>query len=161
MVKDVKAQFDDPRTVAAYLGETVGVHYSAALRAVEAYGKHLASVRAFLLNETFEGEGLRNFWKDLLDSEQVRIKSPEVLRRLSTETSHYFFDFLETADEIYGKRYQDVPPAQKKKLGHSQHAQCIRIMRDHDAEGIKDRFALQNRIATWKQMIKVMGGYRE
>jgi len=161
MTREVNAQFDDPGTAATYLGETVGTHYSAALRAAEAYGRHLAAVRESLNGERFEGDGLGKFWGDLMKAEQVRLRSPEVLKKLSTLPSHYFLDFLETADAVYYRRYQDVPATQRKKLGQTQHAQCLRILRDPTAEGMQDHFAIRNRIATWMQMIKVMRGYRE
>ena len=95
MIINIVAQFNDPSTAARYLGESVGTHYSAALRATEAYGNHLAAKRESLLSGIFEGQGLGDFWRDLLRSEQVRIGSPKVLQELSTTPSHYFFDFLD------------------------------------------------------------------
>lgn len=161
MAREVHAQFDNPGTAATYLGEAVGTHYSAALRAVEAYGRHLAAIRGSLLGDSFQGDALGNFWKDLMRSEQVRLKSAKVLSQLSTRPTHYFFDFLETADAVYCRRYEDVPGPQKKKLGQTQHAQCLRILRDHTGEGMPDHFALRNRVATWMQMSKVLGAYRD
>jgi hypothetical protein len=37
----------------------------------------------------------------------------------------------------------------------------LRLLRDHSAEGMRDHFTVQNRIATWMQMIRITGGYRE
>lgn len=158
---EASAQFDDARTVARYLGEAVGTHYSAALRAAEAYGRHLASTRESLLNETFEGEGLKKFWNAVMESEHVRSISPTAHEQLATTPDHYFADFLETAETVFGQRYQDVPEAQRKKLGHTQHASCLKLLRDHVAAGIPDHFTVRNRVATWMQMIRVTGGYRD
>jgi len=161
MRTEVLAQFDDPRTVATYIGEAVGTHYSAALRAVEAYGKHLASNREKLHREPFDGEGLGEFWSQVMKSEQVLSSSATARKELALTPAHYFSDFLDTADAVFEKKYKDVPVSQKKKLGHSQHAMCLRILRDHTAEGIKDHFAVRNRVTTWIQMIKATGGYQE
>lgn len=161
MAREISAQFDDPGTAATYLGESIGTHYSAALRAAEAYGRHLAATRESLLTESFDGQGLRNFWLDLIRSEQVRLKSPNVLKNLSTTTSHYFQDFLDTADAVYGRQYMDVTPEQRKKIGQTEHAKCLRILRDHSAEGLEDHFAVQNRVSTWMQLIRVTRRYQE
>jgi hypothetical protein len=91
----------------------------------------------------------------------VRIGSPKVLKDLSTYPSHYFSDFLDTADAVYRRKYLNCPPEQKKKLGHSEHEKCLRLLRDHSATGMQDHFTVQNRIATWMQMIRIMGGYHE
>lgn len=161
MAKDIAAQFNDPSTVATSIGESVGTHYSAALRAAEAYGKYLAAEREALLLGTFEGKNLGAFWRELMRSEQLRIGSPKVLKKLSTTPSHYFFDFLDTADEVYQRRYKDVGEPLRKKAGQTEHAQCIRLLRNHIAEGMKDHFTVQNKIATWMQIIKILGGYQE
>jgi hypothetical protein len=161
MRKEAAAHFDDARTVARYLGETVGTHYSAALRAAEAYAKHLASKRKFLLDDTFEGDSLERFWKAVMESEQIRGIPLAARRELATTPTHYFSDFLDTADATFVERYRDVPNSRKKKLGHTQHAQCLRLLRDHVAEGIQDHFTVQNTVATWMQMIRVTGGYRD
>lgn len=161
MATELFAQFDHPKTVASYLGETVGTHYSVALRAAEAYGKHLAAVRTSLLSERFEGDGLGNFWKEMMTSEQVRSSSPDVLDALRTTPSHYFSDFLDTADAVFRNRYEDVPQAQRKKVGQNQHVQCLRLLRDHKREGIEDHFAVQNRVAKWMQMIRALGAYQK
>jgi hypothetical protein len=161
MSNQVVARFVDPATVAAYLGENVGTHYSAALRAAEAYGRHLAAIRGNLLSDTFEGERLGNFWRELLRSEQIRIGSPNVIRGLSSTPSHYFSDFLDTADAVYSRNYENVPPPQRKKLGHTEHAKCLRLLRDHQALGMRDRFAVQNKITTWMQLLRIVGGYQE
>jgi hypothetical protein len=161
MRKEASPHFDDARTVARYIGEAVGTHYSAALRAAEAYGKHLASHRESLVEDTFEGEGLGRFWGAVMESEQVRGIPRGAHEQLSTTPTLYFSDFLDTADAVFGERYRDAPESRRKKLGHTQHAQCLRLLRDHAAEGIRDHFTVQNRVATWMQMIRVMGGYRE
>ena len=161
MAKDIAAQFHDPSTVATSLGESVGTHYSAALRAAEAYGKHLAAEREALLVGTFEGKNLEDFWRDLLTSEQLRVGSSQVLKGLSTEPSHYFADFLDTADDVYRRRYGDVQGPRKKKSTQTEHARCLRLLRDHTAEGMKDHFTVQNKIATWMRMIRLLGGYQE
>ena len=161
MAKDIAAEFNDPSTVATSLGESVGTHYSAALRAAEAYGKHLAAEREALLLGTFEGKSLGDFWRDLLKSEQLRIGSPKVLKGLSTTPSHYFFDFLDRADEVYREKYRDVQSPKRKKSDQTEHAQCLRLLRNHAEEGMKDHFTVQNKIATWMQMIRIMGGYQE
>ena len=161
MVRLVKAQFDDPKTVATYLGEAIGTHYSAALRAAEAYGRHLAAARESLLQESYDGQVLRDFWVDLMKSEEVRVKSPKVMKSLGSTPSLFFQDFLDTADEVFGEKYKDAPPQKRKKVGHSEHARCLRLLRDHKSEGLPDHFAVRNRVATWMQMIRVAQGYRE
>jgi hypothetical protein len=160
MTNYVASLFVDPSSTAKYLGETVGTHYSAALRATEAYAKHLAARRESLLRETYSGDGLGNFWKDLMRSEQVRIGTPEVFKSLSTNPSHYFSDFLDTADEVFQGRYEGSRPSQKKKSGKAEHAQCLRLLRDHNAGGLQDYFAVQNKVAVWMQLLRVMGGYQ-
>lgn len=161
MGKNVTPRFSDPKTIATYLGDTIGTHYSAALRAAEAYGKHLAASRDQLLQETFEGEGLRAFWQAMMKSEQLRTWSPGDLKRLGAAPNHYFSDFLDTADSVFERKYRDVPETQRKKLGHTEHAQCLRVLRDHKAEGLENHFAVQNKVGQWMQMIRVMGRYQE
>jgi hypothetical protein len=161
MIINIVAQFNDPSTAARYLGESVGTHYSAALRATEAYGKHLAAKRESLLSGKFEGQGLGDFWRDLLRSEQVRIGSPKMLQELSTTPSHYFFDFLDTADDVYRRRYGGLPSSQGKRLCKTEHAQCLRFLRNHTGGGIPDHFTVQNKIATWMKLLRMMGGYQE
>ena len=161
MGKNATPKFSDPKTIATYLGETIGTHYSAALRAAEAYGKHLAASRDQLLQETFEGDGLRAFWVAMMKSEQLRSWSPGDLKRLGTAPTHYFYDFLDTADSVFERNYRDVAEAQRKKLGHTEHAQCLRVLRDHKAEGLENHFAVQNKVGQWMQMIRVMGRYQE
>jgi hypothetical protein len=161
MEKHALPQINDPSTAARYLGEIVGTHYSAALRATEAYGRHLASKRDSLLAETFEGEGLGEFWRELLKSEKVRLGSGKVLKGLSTTPSHYFFDFLDTAEEVYRKRYLGDLFSKRNKAGKMEHAQCLAFLRDHCAGGVPDHFTVQNKIATWKQLLRVVGRYQE
>lgn len=160
MVTEVVAEFDSPDTVATYIGETVGTHYSAALRVAEAYGKHLAPVRDSLPEGSFKGEGLGRFWKAVTESEQIEV-SPKVLKALADDPSHYFSDFLDTADAVFVKRYKDVPRPQRKKVGHTQHAECLRLLRDHKSAGIQDHFAVQNKVAGWMKMIRMSGKYQE
>lgn len=161
MATEVTAQFDDPRTTATYLGEAVGTHYSAALRAALAYGKHLAGVSESLLEDTFEGEGLRKFWLDLIASEEVGGISPSVLATLSSTSAHYFRDFLGTAEAVYERKYREASPARKKKLGQTEHARCLRLLRDHKAEGLRGRFAVQNTVSKWMQLSRITRAYRE
>ena len=161
MTRNLIAQCNDPSTAARYLGESVGTHYSSALRATEAYGKYLAAKRESLLSEIFEGEGLGDFWRDLLRSEQIRIGSPKVLKGLSTTPSHYLFDFLDTADDVYRRSYGDVPSSLRKKLGQTEHAQCLRFLRNHAGGGVGDQFTVRNKIATWMKLLRIMGGYQE
>jgi len=161
MTKNITAQCNDPSTAARYLGESVGTHYSAALRATEAYGRHLAAKRESLLSGEFEGEGLGDFWRDLLRSEQVPIGSPKVIQGLSATPSHYFSDFLDTADDVYRKSYGNVPPSQRKKLGQTEHEKCLRFLRNHTRGGVPDHFTVQNKIATWMKLLRMMGGYQE
>jgi hypothetical protein len=153
----VTARFNDPSSTAKYLGECVGTHYSVALRAAEAYGKYLAERRESLLSETFEGEGLANFWRDLLRSEEIRLASPKVLRALSRNPTHYISDFLNTAEAVFHTRYKDGPSPQ---LGKVQHEKCLHLLRDHHAGGIRDHFDVQNKITTWMQLLRVLGEYR-
>lgn len=160
MGMEVVAQFDHASTVATFIGESVGTHYSAALRAAEAYGKYLSAVRESLLLENFRGDGLGHFWRDLMRAEQVQGASSTVLVTLSTKPSYYFSDFLDTADAVFGRKYQDVSEQQKKKIGQTEHAQCLRLLRDHNAAGMKDHFAVQNKVAGWMQMMRLMGTYR-
>jgi len=155
------AQFNDPSTTARYLGESVGTHYSAALRATEAYGKHLAAKRTSLQSETFEGESLGDFWRELLRSEKVRVGSMEVLRELSTTPSHYFLDFLNTAEAVYEKRYRGSPSSERKQGCKTEHAQCLAFLRDHSAGGARDHFTVQNKISTWMRLLRLMGRYQE
>jgi len=159
--KAIDAHFDDPKTTATYFGEAVGTHYSVALRAAEAYGQHLAAARGSLLQEVFEGDGLTKFWQTLLNTEQVRNLAPGVLQALGTRPDHYFRDFLDTAEEVYERRYEDVSPSQRKRAGRSEHAKCLRLLRDHEAEGLKHRFAVQNRVATWMQVSRITRAYRQ
>jgi hypothetical protein len=161
MGTDATPRFDDPGTIATYIGENVGTHYSSALRVVEAYGQHLAAVREQLLQERFEGDGLEEFWKAAIRSEQVQSRSRGAEKRLGTTPSFYFNDFLDTADSVFEKKYRDVPGEQRKKLGHTQHAQCLRVLRDHQAEGLENHFAVQNKVQEWKLMLRALGGYRE
>lgn len=155
------AQFNDPSTAARYLGESVGTHYSAALRATEAYGRHLAAKRESLLSDSFEGESLGEFWSDLLRSEKIQLGSPKVLKELSTTPSHYFLDFLNTAEAVYEKRYRDLPSSKRKQLSKTEHAQCLAFLRDHGAGGARDHFAVRNKIATWMRLLRMMGRYQE
>ncbi len=161
MATEVAAQFDTPATVASYLGEAIGTHYSAALRAAEAYGKYLAAGRESLHSKRYPGDGLKKFWEEMMRAEQVEVSSPEVLQALKSDPNFYFSHLLDTAESVFRKRYEDVPPAQRKQIGQSQHQQCIRIMRDQDAEGIRDHFTVRNKVATWIQLIKAVGKYRE
>lgn len=161
MAKEVIARFEDARTVASYLGEAVGTHYSAALRAAEAYGKHLAAVRDSLQEEPYQGDSLGKFWLEVMKSEQVQSTSPTVLRDLRRSPAHYFSDFLDTAESVFQRRYEEGSKAQRKKVGQTQHAQCLRLLRDHRAEGIENHFAVQNKVATWMQMVRALGAYQE
>ena len=161
METEVSAQFDAPETVAIYIGEAIGVHYSAALRAAEAYGRYLAPSRKSLQGKRFLGDGLGRFWAEMMKSEQVQASSPAVLKALNTDPSYYHRHLLDTADSVFKRRYEEVPPAKKKKIGQTQHKQCLRIMRNQDAEGIGDHFTVRNKVATWIQLIRAVGGYRE
>jgi len=161
MATEVIARFEDARTVASYVGEAVGTHYSAALRAAEAYGKHLAAARDSLHKEPYEGDGLGKFWLAVMRSEQVQSTSPTVLRELRSSPVHYFSDFLDTADAVFQRRYQEASKSQRKKVGQTQHAQCLRLLRDHRAEGIENHFIVQNKVATWMQMVRALGAYQE
>jgi hypothetical protein len=161
MATEVTAQFDDPGTTATYLGEAVGTHYSAALRAARAYGRHLAGAREFLLQDTFQGEGLKNFWLELIDSEEVGGIPASVLETLSSTSGHYFRDFLDTAEAVYERKYREASPARKKKLGQTEHARCLRLLRDHKAEGLRGRFAVQNTVSKWMQLSRITRAYRE
>lgn len=161
METKVMARVVDPTTAARFLGESVGTHYSVALRAAKAYSTHLASNRRDLLEPTYDGEGLGAFWRELLRSEQVQIGSTKVLQGLSTEPSHYFHDFLETAETVYRSRYEDSSSNPKKSSGKSEHAQCLRFLRDHNSCGPVDHFTVQNKVATWMQLLRIMGKYVE
>jgi hypothetical protein len=160
MVRYLVPQFHDPASAAKYLGESVGTHYSVALRATEAFGRHLAAKPESLLSETFEGEGLGAFWRDLLKAEEVRIGSHEVLRALSTHPSHYSVDFLDTADAVFLRRYEDLPLSQRSKAGKAEHALCLRVLRNQNGTGAQDHFAVQNKVAAWMRLLKMMGGYQ-
>jgi len=161
MATEVMAQFDDARTVASYLGEAVGTHYSAALRAAQAYGKYLAAKRDTLGAEPYRGDALAKFWVELMTSEQVQSSSPEVLVSLKSNPSHYFSDFLDTAETVFQEKYEEVGKDQRKKVGQNQHAQCLRILRDHKAEGIRDHFTVQNKVNFWMQMSRALGAYQQ
>jgi hypothetical protein len=161
METNVIPQFHDPSTAAQYLGESVGTHYSAALRAAKAYGTHLAAKRERLLDGTYEGENLGAFWRELIKAEQVRLGSPRVLKGLATTPDHYFSDFLDTAEAVYLKRYKGSSSHQKKGQTKSEHAQCLRFLRDHSGSGKVDHFTLQNKISTWMQLLRMMGRYQE
>jgi hypothetical protein len=161
MTRDITPQFNDPSTAAIYLGENVGTHYSAALRAAEAYGRYLAAQRQSLLSESYEGESLRDFWRELLRSEQVQIGSPKVLMGLGTKPSYYFSDFLDAADTAFRRRYQSSSPQRRTKQSKTEHAKCLRLLRNHGAEEMPDHFSVRNKIATWMQMLRITGGYQE
>jgi len=161
MENDVIPRFTDPSTAAKYLGETIGTHYSAALRAASAYGTHLAAKRERLLGSTFEGESLGDFWRELIQAEQVRLGSPKVMQSLSTTTSHYFSDFLDAAEEVYERKYEDSSESRKRKSRKSEHAQCLRFLRDHSIGGKADQFTVRNKTETWMQLLKVTGQYQE
>ena len=161
MGTEVSARFDSPGAVAAYLGDTVGTHYSAALRAAEAYGKHLAPQRKLLQEEKFRGDSLEKFWKEMMRSEQVKVSSSRIVKELGSDPSFYFAHFLDTAESVFIKRYQEVSPAQKKKIGQTQHRLCLQVMRDQEAAGMEDHFTVRNRVAAWIQLVKALGQYRE
>jgi hypothetical protein len=161
METEVTPIFTEPETLATFLGENIGTHYSAALRAADAYGRHLAGQQESLRAATFSGEGLARFWTDLIRVEDVRIGSTAVLKKLSTHPRYYFTHFLDTADAVYGRSYEDAPPQLQKKLGQTQHAQCLRLLRDPEGEGMRDRFMVQNWASTWSQMLRISGGAPE
>jgi hypothetical protein len=161
MATDIIAQFNEPETVARHLGETVGTHYSAALRAADAYGKHLARERNALCSGSIDGGGLGNFWRELVRTEGVRLGSIAVLKGLSTDPSFFFSEFLDTADAVYRRRYKDVPEEQRKRATNSEHAQCLRFLRTHPTEGRPDRFTVQNKVTTWLQLLRMAGKYQE
>lgn len=158
MATEVTALFNDPESLAAYLGENIGTHFAAALRAADAYARHLAGNQHSLRAESFPGAGLGAFWRDLVRAEEIRIGSPEVLKQLATKPRYYFAHFLDTADAVYGRSYEDVPQPQRKKLGHTQHAQCLSLLRDPDKTGMPDRFAVHNQVTLWSQMFKITTG---
>lgn len=160
MAEAAAAQFRDPRTVAAYLGQMVGTHYCAALRATEAYARHLAPVRESLLSERFKGDGLGAFWREVMESEELEGDSFEALASLARDPRFFFRHFLDGADGAYRSRYEEVPPPLRKKVGHTQHAQCIRILRDHDGGIFGSHFAVQNQVVKWIQMTRALGQYR-
>jgi hypothetical protein len=161
MATDIIPQFDDPVTVARHLGETVGTHYSAALRAADAYGRHLAPKRESLSSGDIDRDSLGNFWRELVKTERIRIGSIKVLKELSTTPMHFFSEFLDTADEVYRKRYQDVSPAMRKSAMNTQHAQCLHFLRTHSAQGVPDRFTVQNKVTMWLQLLRMTGKYQE
>ncbi|MFC1791094.1 hypothetical protein ACFL0I_01335 [Gemmatimonadota bacterium] len=161
MGTEVGAQFSDPRAVAQYIGEAVGTHYNAALRAANAYAKYLAQERDSCAPEDLAEEGLGNFWLEMMRLEQVRQSTTAVISGLRTTPSHYFSDFLDRAEDVFVKRYKDVPEAQRKKLGHTEHQKCLQILRDHKAAGLETHFEVENLVTKWMQMIRIMGGYRE
>jgi hypothetical protein len=95
-----------------------------------------------------------------MKSEQIQVP-PKVFKALAAEPSHYFSDFLDTADAVFVRRYKDVPRQQRKKVGHTQHAECLRLLRDHKSAGIQDHFAVQNKVASWMKMVRMSGRYQE
>lgn len=151
-------QFDDPRTVARHIGEAVGTHYAVALRAVDTYAKYLAKARDSGDPDALPEESLGNFWLEMMRLEEVRQSTPDVMYGLRTNPSHYFSDFLDTAEKVFEKCYKDVPEAQRKKLGHTQHQQCLQLLRDHRAIGLKNRFEVENQVQKWMQMFRLLGG---
>ena len=161
MATDLIARFSDPVTTARYLGESIGTHYSVALRAAKAYGVHLAARRDSLVSGSYEGEELGDFWRDLLRSENVRMGSTEVMKGLSTTPAHYFSDFLDTADAVFKNKYSDVPLNRRKTSTKTEHAKCLRYLRDHRQEGRADHFSVQNNVATWTQLSRMLGQYQE
>jgi hypothetical protein len=158
---DTTARLNDPSTAARFFGEAVGTHYSAALRAAKAYSTHLADKRESLWEEEWEGTGLGDFWRDLIRSEQVRLGSPKVLRRLSTKPTFFVHEFLDTAEAEYRKRYEAGPATDKKGSLKSEHAQCLAFLRSSDANGPLEQFNIQNKVATWMQLLRILGKYRE
>jgi hypothetical protein len=161
MTTNITAEFNDPSVIARYLGESTGTHYSVALRAAEAYGRHLATDRDALRRERFDGESLGEFWRALLQSEQVRIGSLRALKQLSTRPEHYFSDFLETADAEYRKRYEDIEASRKGRQWKTEHAQCLRFLREHSSGKTSDHLAVRNKIQTWMQLLRITGRYRD
>jgi hypothetical protein len=161
MATDILAQFNDPESVARHLGETVGTHYSSALRAADAYGRHLAGKREALCSGSIDGDSLGDFWKELVKKERMRVGSLAVLNELSEAPILFFSDFLDTADAVYRKRYRDVTPAQRKRATNTQHAQCLRFLRTHPTEGTPDRFTVQNKVTKWMQLLRMTGKYQE
>ena len=161
MVTEVGTQFDDPRTVALYIGDAVGTHYSAALRAANTYAKFLARKRDSGDPDALAEESLGSFWLEMMKFEEVRQSTTNVIHGLRTNPSHYFSDFLDTAEDVFEKRYRNVPEAQRKKLGHTQHQLCIQLLRDHKAAGLESHFEVENQVAKWMQMLRLMGGYRD
>ncbi|NNM05614.1 MAG: hypothetical protein HKO65_11055 [Gemmatimonadetes bacterium] len=161
MESTVIARFNDPSAAAKYLGETVGTHYSAALRAAKAYGNHLAGKRESLLSEEWEGTELGDFWRDLIRSEQVLLGSPKVLRGLSSTPAFFFQDFLPTAEAEYRRRYKRDTGTRKKGSLKSEHAQCLAFLRESDPGGPMARFTMEDKVTTWMQLLRIFGKYQE
>ena len=155
------APFDDSGSVARHIGEAVGTHYSAALRAADTYAKCLARGRDSGDPNALAEESLGNFWLEMMRLEKVRQSTPDVIKGLRTEPSHYFTDFLDTAEEVFEECYKDVSEEKRKKLGHVQHQKCIELLRDHRAAGLKSHFEVKNQVASWMQMLRLMGGFRD
>jgi len=161
MATDIIPQSNEPETVARHRGETVGTHYSAALRAADAYGRHLAGKRAALSSGDIDGESLGDFWKEMVRTENVRVGSFSVLTELSAAPILFFSDFLDTADAVYRKKYEDAGAGPRKKATNTQHAQCLQLLRSHSAEGTPDRFTVQNKITKWLALLRMTGKYQE
>ena len=155
------AQFSDPQAVAKYIGEAVGTHYSAALRALDSYARHMAQERDHCDPEELPEESLGSFWQEMMRHEDVRQTTTAVIGGLKANPSHFFSDFLDMADTTFVKRYKDVPEAQRKKLGHTEHQKCLQLLRDHKAAGLPTHFEVENQVAKWMQMLRFMGGYRK
>ena len=83
-----------------------------------------------------------------------------MLQGLGTSPSHYFLDFLDTADQVFRKKYRDIPSSQRTQMMKAEHEQCLRFLRDHTAAGT-DHFTVQNKITTWMQLLRMAGRYQE
>ena len=161
MATDLIAQFNEPSTAAKFLGDNIGTHYSAALRAAKAYGCHLAPRREFLQSESYEGESLGNFWRELIRSEGVRLGSLEVVKGLSSTPEHFFSDFLDTADSVFRKKYPHGSFTPGNTSGKTEHEKCLKFLRNHAAGEKVDHLKAQNNVATWTQLLRIMGRYQD
>jgi hypothetical protein len=155
------AYLKDPSTAASYLGESVGTHYSSALRAAKAYGTYLAGKRESPLKGGSDQDCLLSFWRELLKSEGLRIESPTVLKELSSTPSHFYDDFLGTAETVYRRRYPSSIPKRRGNAIKSEHAQCLKFLRDNESNGQLSQFDIQNKVRTWTQLLRIRGKYQE
>lgn len=161
MPTDVIAQFNDPSSAARFLGESVGTHYSAALRAAEAFGRHLAPARKALHERAIPGENLVGFWQEVLHNEGIRIGSHGLVKGLGATPDHFLNDFLDSADEAFRKRYSDAVSLTGRAPGKAEHENCLRFLRDDGSTGNQKNLVMRNKVATWLQLLRLTGGYQE